>query len=1062
MDAPILSADFPGALVNNPILLSLVQNAALLLLIVYLYELAFSHLSRKKSPGGQVVIGIGLGLVGVAIMASPLYVTDGLFFDARTVLTGIAGLFFGWLPTVITMAMTAAFRFHLGGAGAWGGVGTLVLSGCLGLLWRRWRRDPRQRIGLRELYLFGVMASGLSLLLLVLVLGHTTPRVQLMLEKVALPFMLTLPVATALLGMLIGDRIESRQQGVALEKSEAHLQALYQYAPVALWKEDWSAVKIAMDEIRSQGNEDIGKYLFERPGEIWRLAALVKVLDVNEACLAQIGATSVEHFNASIDHFFNEEGIAAFGQQLAQMADGQTHYQGESSFVRLDGEVRHVVVSLYVQPGHEESYDLIMVSTLDITENKNYATEIKESYRLLTSLTDSVPGVMFQYEKEADGVGHYPFVSKGVRNIYELTQEEVNVNPSIVFERIHPDDRSSVLASIEYSERTLEPWHDEYRVNLPTRGERWVAGDATPERQADGTTLWHGYVRDITERKHAEARVQLGAQVFEASGEAIMITDANAKIIAVNPAFARITGYSEEEIKGRSPNVLASGRHDETFYSGMWASLRATGNWAGDIWNRRKNGEVYPEWLNISAVCDEHGRTQYYVAVFSDLTEIHRAQILAERLALEDAMTGLGNRGAFTALLDKRISELAQPQRYAAVMLFDILRFKEINESRGLMFGDQVLKELAGRLRDVLGLEHFVARVGADEFAILMVNQSTNRDEVGRLALELGEQLRLKLNEPLRVGNEEVPLHYSVGMVVFPDAPGDKAADVLQQADWAVRQSLEHEHGEAVFFQTVMGQQIRERYRLEQELRLAPSENQLRMYMQPQVNAAGRQVSAEALIRWEHPQNGLVPPGMFIPLAEASELIFELERWMLQEVCQLLVQLDKRGKSLKIAINISAKHFQRDGFVDEVRRQITLSGANPALLVFEITESIIIDSMAEVTAKMAELASMGIHFSLDDFGTGYSSLSYLKRLPIHELKIDRSFIMDAPTSASDAALVETMLGVARTLGLQVVAEGVETQAQADFLKARGDVIHQGYLYDKPMPVADWLVKYIDK
>jgi len=539
------------------------------------------------------------------------------------------------------------------------------------------------------------------------------------------------------------------------------------------------------------------------------------------------------------------------------------------------------------------------------------------------------------------------------------------------------------------------------------------------------------------------------------------VTDAKANIIAANPAFTRVTGYSEAEVKGRNPHLLASGRHDESFYRNMWATLEKEGVWSGDIWNRRKNGEVFPEWLSVSAIRDGHGHTQSYVAVFSDLTEIHRAQLLAERMALEDAMTGLGNRSAFVRQLDKRIGELVQNQRHAGMVIVDIDRFKTINESHGLMFGDRLLKEVATRMRQLLGLEHFVSRIGADEFGILLAHQSASRDEVGRLALDMVEQMLVQLHETYRVGDEAIDLTFSVGIVVFPDASEDKANDVLQQGDWATGQSRDQGGGHTVFFQAVMGQQIRDRYKLEQELRLAAPENQLRMYLQPQVDANGHQVSAEALIRWQHPERGLVPPGMFIPLAESSDLIFELERWMLRETCQLLAQLDARGKQLRIAINISAKHFELDSFVDEVRGLLSLTGADPSYLVFEITESIIIDNMARVTAKMLELASMGIHFSLDDFGTGYSSLSYLKRLPIHELKIDRSFIMDAPTTPSDAALVETILGVARTLGLQVVAEGVETQAQADFLKARGDVIHQGYLYDKPMPLAEWLNKYID-
>jgi PAS domain-containing protein len=314
---------------NNPILLSLVQNAALLMLIVYLYEVAFSRLRLQKIHGARLIIGVSLGLVGIAIMSSPLYVADGLFFDARTVLTGVSGLFFGWLPTVITMLMTAAYRFYLGGAGAWGGAGTAILAGCLGLLWRRWRRDARQRIGFRELYLFGLAANGLSLLLLILVLGPSSERVQILLSSVALPFILTLPAATALLGMLIGDRIETQLQATAITQSEAHFQALYQYAPVALWKEDRSELFKAVQAIRASGHQDIAAYLRERPGEIWRLLSLIRLLNVNEAALALAGAKSLEDMQGSIDGFFDESTISHFVDQLVLMADGQCHYQGE-------------------------------------------------------------------------------------------------------------------------------------------------------------------------------------------------------------------------------------------------------------------------------------------------------------------------------------------------------------------------------------------------------------------------------------------------------------------------------------------------------------------------------------------------------------------------------------------------------------------------------------------------------------------------------------------------------------------------------------------------------------
>jgi EAL domain-containing protein (putative c-di-GMP-specific phosphodiesterase class I) len=283
----------------------------------------------------------------------------------------------------------------------------------------------------------------------------------------------------------------------------------------------------------------------------------------------------------------------------------------------------------------------------------------------------------------------------------------------------------------------------------------------------------------------------------------------------------------------------------------------------------------------------------------------------------------------------------------------------------------------------------------------------------------------------------------------------------MRQADMALHRAKSEGGGRAVFFETEMGESVTERYRLESELRRAIAEDELRLYLQPQVDASGRQVGAEALVRWEHPERGLVPPGVFIPLAELSDLIVGIDCWMLAQVCQVLARLDQVGAPVRISVNISPRHFQKDDFVDDIKRQLTATGADPSRLVLEVTEGLVIGDIADVVAKMTTLTALGIHFSMDDFGTGYSSLAYLKRLPIHELKIDKSFINDATTDPNDAALVETILSVARHLHLKVVAEGVETQAQADFLNQRGEVIHQGYLFGRPIPAEAWIAPLID-
>ena len=684
--------------------------------------------------------------------------------------------------------------------------------------------------------------------------------------------------------------------------------------------------------------------------------------------------------------------------------------------------------------------------------------KLQYDHELLSKLSAQVPGIIFQLRMDPDGHFSLPYVSDAIRQMYGLTPEQVRQDAAPFLALVHPEDAEGLTASIRKSACDLSRWHCEYRLVLPTLGVRWNLGDAQPERQEDGVTLWHGFITDITERKQSEERRRLNARVFETVGEAIMVTDAQANIVAVNPAFCRITGFSEAEVLGKNPRILNSERHNKAFHQAVWRSLQESGEWAGEIWNRRKNGEVFPEWQTISSVKDATGKVSQYVAIFSDLSEIRKAQDAAEQLSWRDALTGLANRALFLRQLGQTLANAHREGRYADVLLLDLDRFKEVNEARGLPLGDMLLRTVAERLTAILHPDDLLARLDSDEFAVLLPRLTADREIAGREALAVAEKLRDTLRNGITVDGEHFPLDASIGIALFPESAQENSSDVLRQADMAMHQAKAAGGGCAVFFEATMGQTIRDRYRVERELRLGIEGGQLRLFLQPQVDAAGRQVGAEALVRWQHPERGLVPPGVFIPLAEASDLIVAVDRWMLEAVCRLLARLDAEGRVLRISVNISPRHFQKDDFVDEVKRRLAASGADPTHLVLEVTEGLVIGNFSDVVAKMMLLSALGIHFSMDDFGTGYSSLAYLKRLPIHELKIDKSFIDDVTTEPNDAALVETILAVAQHLHLQVVAEGVETQAQADFLNAHGQVIHQGYLYGRPQPVEAWLAK----
>jgi len=658
-----------------------------------------------------------------------------------------------------------------------------------------------------------------------------------------------------------------------------------------------------------------------------------------------------------------------------------------------------------------------------------------------------------------DGEGHWLQANQTAIEYFQLLGVDFQGKRGSEFPATHDFHQQAFLASEAADElvwQSGQMTRQEESLPAPDGSTRTFEIIRIPLFHEDGRR--NGMVivgHDLTERKRTEAHQRLAARIFETTGEAIMVTDTRARIVLVNPAFCRITGYAESEILGQTPQIMNSGRHTQHFYNTIWRSLLKTGTWAGEIWNRRKNGEVFPQLQTTSCVRDDSGKVTHYVAVFADLSDIRRAQETAEHLSWRDTLTGLANRPLFFKRLEESLGNAHNEKRFGGVLLIDLRRFKDINEARGLAVGDALLRAVAAQFSQLLHIDDVLARLDSDEFGVLLPRLENQRDAVGRAALAVAEKLRAALREGIEVENEIFHLETNIGIALFPLFDNETAPDVLRQADTALHQAKEEGQSQTVFFESEMGDAVKARYTLENELRLAIGANQLRLYLQPQVDADARQVGAEALVRWEHPERGLISPAVFIPLAESSDLIIAIDRWMLSEVCQLLAQLESEGNRLHIALNISPRHFARPDFVDDIKSQLALHAVNPERLMLEITEGMVIADFNDAAEKMTTLKALGIRFSMDDFGTGYSSLSYLKRLPIHELKIDKSFIEDIPEDPNDVALIETILSVARHLNLQVVAEGVETTAQAEFLKARGSIIYQGYLFGRPAPAKVW-------
>ncbi|GHA15359.1 putative bifunctional diguanylate cyclase/phosphodiesterase [Oceanisphaera arctica] len=569
-------------------------------------------------------------------------------------------------------------------------------------------------------------------------------------------------------------------------------------------------------------------------------------------------------------------------------------------------------------------------------------------------------------------------------------------------------------------------------------------------------TVWLGWMlADIARRGRDERELNIAATAFE-TRQGMLVTDPSSRILRCNQAFSAITGYSAEEVVGKKASLLSSGRHDAAFYQAMWQQLAATDRWQGEVWNRRKNGEIYPEWLSISAVRNPRGQLTHYVASMDDITERKAAEARIQHLALFDALTGLANRSLLLDRVQYAMNTGARSGQYAALLFLDLDGFKSINDLHGHHTGDQLLRLVAERLGDATFASDTVARLGADEFVVMIESLAGEHQEAATQAEQFAKELLITLGKFYQLDALKLHIGASIGVTLFND-DSSTASELIQQAELAIHQAKAAGKNTMRFFDPAMQKAVSARLRLEEDIRRGLQAEEFIPYLQPQLDEAGRVVGAEVLARWQHPRRGLLGPGVFIEVAEQAGLVEQVDFQMLRQACHRLAvwRQSPATASLSLAVNLSARLLYQADFVDKLLQLLELSGADPYRLKLELTETMLLDDMPAAVARMHQLREHGIRFSIDDIGTGYSSLAYLQTLPLDQLKIDQSFVRELPENGNSLAIIRAICALAGSLQLEVIAEGVETEEQHKQLQDIGCRHFQGYLFGRPMPLDEF-------
>ena len=690
---------------------------------------------------------------------------------------------------------------------------------------------------------------------------------------------------------------------------------------------------------------------------------------------------------------------------------------------------------------------LIVLTTLVINIDYSKLKKLHQKVRYLTTAVDQASVSILI----TNLMGHIEYVNKHFERSTGFNADEVvGKTPRILKSDKNPE--------IKYQQlwQTIKQgniWYGELN-NKSKKGEYYCSRiSVAPVKNDEGViSNYIAVAEDITQHKIAEKQLRLSAAVFDNSTEAIMITDSDKNIKAVNDAFVQTTGYSRAEVIDNKPSILRSGRHDVQFYKSLYKSLKTHGRWEGEIYNRRKNGEIFPEWLAIFTILDEHGNIEGYAGMFKDITEQKKTESFIIRQANFDELTGLANRYFFNERLDQALAHAARTNERIAILFIDLDRFKHVNDKLGHSAGDKLLQDVGNRISHLIRKSDTAARFGGDEFAIILrdIKQLTDLEK-------LVVSLLKSLSRPYMILNQDSFISASIGITLYPD-DGSDPETLLQNADSAMYRAKDNGRNNYQFFTSSLRDEIVRHNKLEEDLHYAQINQEFCLHYQPVYDLKSQEIAyAEALIRWNHPDNGMVLPAQFIHIAEECGLINSIGEWVLRSACEeAMTWLSTSQSPPGVSVNVSAIQFEQDNFAALVTNVLQDTQLEAKRLTLEITESLMITNTPDVIQQLNVLKNLGVQISIDDFGTGFSSLSYLKKLPVNKLKIDRSFMSDVITNKEDSALVKAIIVMAQSLSLDTIAEGVETQEQEEFLKALSCGYVQGFKYSKAISGSDFI------